>query len=92
MNTTGKSQLNEKEVLTDLLSYQKYITGVYNSDLLESATPEVKHLFLGLLEDEHRIQEDVFRAMYDRGLYPLETAEDKKLIETKQKFAQNVTV
>ncbi len=86
------NELSEKTVLTDLLSHQKFITGVYNSDLLESATPEVKKCFMGLLEDEHRIQEDVFRAMYDRGLYPLEQAEDQKLIQAKQKFGQNVTV
>ncbi len=86
------NELTEKTVLTDLLSHQKFITGVYNSDLLESATPEVKKCFLGLLEDEHRIQEDVFRAMYDRGLYPLEQAKDEKLAETKMKFSQNATV
>ncbi len=91
MNENYKA-LTEKEVLTDLLSYQKFITGVYNSDLLESATPEVKKCFMGLLEDEHRIQEEVFRAMYDRGLYPLEQAEEKKLTETKMKFSQNATV
>lgn len=84
--------LSDKEILTDLLSHQKFITGVYNTDLLESATPEVKRCFLGLLEDEHRIQEDVFRAMYDRGLYPLEEATAQKLTETKMKFAQNATV
>ncbi len=86
------NELSEKTVLTDLLSHQKFITGVYNSDLLESATPEVKKCFLGLLEDEHRIQEDVFRAMYDRNMYPLEQAEEKKLTEAKMKFSQNATV
>ncbi len=87
-----QNQLSDKEILTDLLSHQKFIAGAYNTDLLESATPEVKRCFLGLLEDEHRIAESVFRAMNDRGLYPLEQAEEQKLSQTKMKFAQNATV
>ena len=51
MDLNTKKELNEKETLTDLLSSQKFMTGVYNSDLLESATPEVKHLFLGILRN-----------------------------------------
>lgn len=92
MNTKNKAELDEKQTLTDLLSSQKFITGVYNSDLLESATPEVAHLFLGLLEDEHRIQNEIFAEMHSRGYYPIEPAEVEKLQKIKQQYAQPATV
>ena len=88
----AKAELDEKQTLTDLLSSQKFITGVYNSDLLESATPEVAHLFLGLLEDEHRIQNELFAEMHSRGYYPIEPAEVEKLQKIKQQYAQPATV
>ena len=92
MNLNTKTELNEKETLTDLLSSQKFMTSVYNSDLLESATPEVKRLFFGILEDEHRIQQEIFTEMSSRGYYQVEAAEEQKLQKTKQQYAQYATV
>lgn len=92
MNLNTKTELNEKETLTDLLSSQKFMTSVYNSDLLESATPEVKRLFFGILEDEHRIQQEIFTEMSSRGYYQVEAAEEQKLQKTKQQYAQPMTV
>ena len=82
----------DQQKLTDLLNSQKFMTGVYNSDLLESATPEVKRLFFGILEDEHRIQQEIFTEMNSRGYYQVEAAEEQKLQKTKQQYAQSVTV
>ncbi|MBO5305772.1 MAG: spore coat protein, partial [Clostridia bacterium] len=66
--------MNEKIRLFDLLSAEKYLAGVYNSDLLESATPEVSSCLWGVLEDEHRIQKEIFEELSARGLYPTEKA------------------
>lgn len=92
MNLQTQKGLDEKETLSDLLSSQKFMTSVYNSDLLESATPEVKRLFFGILEDEHRIQQEIFAEMSSRGYYQVEAAETEKLQKTKQQYAQHVTV
>lgn len=92
MNLQKKTELDEKQTLTDLLSAQKFITSVYNSDLLESATPEVERLFFGILEDEHRIQQQLFQEMNNRGYYPVEPAEEQKLQKVKQQYAQPAMV
>lgn len=85
-------KMNEQEKLTDLLSSQKFLTAAYNSYCCESATPAVRSSLFSILEDEHRIQEEIFNEMNTRGYYPLEKAEDTKLNAEKQKFAQKATV
>ena len=80
----------EKEILTDLLSTQKYTTASYNTSLLESATPEVMSCFKNLLEEEHRIQETVFNMMHSKGLYPTPTAEERKISEAKETYGKKV--
>jgi len=90
MNTN--CTMDEKIRLFDLLSAEKFLAGVYNSDLLESATPEVSSCFMNLLEDEHRVQKEIFEELSSRGLYPTEKAPDDKLNQTKMKYAQKVSV
>ena len=74
MNENKK--LTEKERMDDALTSQKYITGEYNTYVNEAATPEVKNLFLNILNDEHRIQHEVWEEMNTRGWYPVEKAEE----------------
>ncbi len=90
MNTN--CTMDEKIRLFDLLSSEKFLAGVYNSDLLESATPEVSSCLMNLLEDEHRIQREIFEELSARGLYPTEKAPEDKINQTKMKYSQKVTV
>ena len=78
---------NEEQKLTDLLSTQKFLTGAYNSYYCEAATGSVKNCLSSILQDEHRIQEEIFNEMNNRGWYPLEKAEEAKLNSARQKFS-----
>ena len=82
---------NEEQKLTDLLSTQKFLTGAYNSYYCEAATGAVKNCLSSILQDEHRIQEEIFNEMNNRGWYPLEKAEEAKLNSAKQKFSASAT-
>ena len=84
--------MNEQEKLTDLLSSQKNLTGLYNSFCNESATPAVRSGLFSILEDEHRIAQEIFSEMSTRGYYPVEKAEETKIDSAKQKFGKTVTV
>ena len=88
----NQCKMNEQEKMNDLLSTQKFLTGVYNSYCNEAATSAVRSTLTSILADEHRIQEEIFNEMNARGYYPLEKAEDNKISSTKQKFAQKATV
>ncbi len=91
MNNCNQS-MNEKERMTDLLCSQKFVTGVYNSYCNETATPAMRSCLCSILQDEHRIQEEIFNEMSSKGFYKVEKAEDTKLNAEKQKFAQTATV
>lgn len=92
MMENNMSTMNEQQKLTDLLCSQKFLTGTYDSYCCESATESVKSTLSSILEDEHRIQQEIFTEMNNRGFYPLEKAEETKLDSTKQKFAKSVTM
>lgn len=81
-----KQPLEEKEMITDVLSSQKSMTGFYNTFTNECATPEIRDQFMSLLTEEHQIQSDVFDEMHKRGWYPTPAADQQKIQQAKQKF------
>lgn len=91
METKQTVAFNEEQRMTDLLSTQKFLTGAYNSYYCEAATGTVKNCLSSILQDEHRIQEEIFNEMSNRGWYPLEKAEEAKINSAKQKFSQSAT-
>ena len=86
-----EKNLNEQEKLTDLLSSQKYLTGVYNSFCNEASTGVIRSCLSSILQDEHRIGEELFQEMNTRGWYRTEAAEEPKINAAKQKFSASVS-
>ena len=84
--------MTEQEMMTDLLFGEKFMTSVYNTFCCEAATPAVKSCLMSLLQETHRMQQDLFSEMSARGWYKTEPAEDNKLMQEKQKFGQAATV
>ena len=76
-----------KEVLGDCLSSQKQITAAYNTFAGECVDPRLRSAFLNILDEEHRIQADLFNDMTARGWYQVEPAQQQKVMQAKQKFA-----
>ena len=91
VQTKACTTLSEQEKMTDLLSGQKYPTSIYTGYCCEAATPSVKGCLSSILQDEHRIQEEIFTAMNTRGWYPTEKAEETKLNAAKMQFSGDVT-
>ena len=81
----------DKDKMNDLLSAEKFLAGNYNTFLLESATPEVKHCLLSLLQDTHSMQQQIFVEMQSRGWYQTPKAEEQKLMQAKQTFGGSVS-
>ena len=86
-----KQQLySEKEILGDALTAEKTATNNYNTFANECVHDNVRQEILHCLEQEHEIQQDVFRMMHDKGYYPTPAAQEQKVQEAKQKFSQCV--
>ena len=76
----------EKEILGDALATAKFSTDNYNTFSNECAHENVRTTMLRILNDEHEIQKEVFHMMVSKGYYPTPAAEEKKIMEAKQKF------
>lgn len=79
----------DKEILNDGLCAQKATTGKLNLAATECVHKDLRKKILDVLDEEHSIQYDVFSMMHERGWYQTPVAEEKKVAEAKQKFAQS---
>lgn len=79
--------LTEKEILADCLTSQKQTTASYNMYAGECANEQLRNAFLNILDDEHRIQADIFTDMNTNGWYPVQPADQQKLQQAKQQFS-----
>ena len=79
----------DKEILNDGLSTQKATTDKFNTAANECVHEELRDKILNVLNQEHSIQYEVFNMVHQRGWYQTPAAEEKKVSEAKQKFAQS---
>jgi len=86
MNTMNKPAFGDQDILTDMLSTQKFVTDGYNTYSNECATQALRTDFMNILKEEHCIQSDVFSEMQKRGWYPTEAADQNKVNQAKQKY------
>lgn len=77
-----------KEVLGDCLNSQKQITSSYNTYAGECVNPQLRNAFLNILDEEHRIQADIFTDLNSRGWYMPEQADQQKIRQTWDKLNQ----
>ena len=90
-NENAVSQnLDDREILTDVLTSQKQISAVYNTGGSECVNEKLRCDFLNILRDEHNMQSGVFTQMQQRGWYPTAAAEQQKIDETRTKY-QNIS-
>ena len=80
--------MGEKEILEDGLISQKHITENYNLFAGECVNEQLRSTFLNILDEEHRIQADLFCTMQNNGWYQVEPAQPQKITELRQKFSQ----
>ena len=85
-NNMFKSELNEQEMMTDVLTSQKSITDKYNTFTNECANQQIRNDFMNILNDEHKIQFEIFDEMNKRGWYPVDKAEQNQINQVKQKY------
>lgn len=83
---TNQMMFSDKDRLQDALSSQKHATDGYNTFTNECVTPQLRGIFMSLLQEEHDIQNEVFTEMQKRGWYQVQPAEQQKIQQTKTKF------
>ena len=79
----------DKEILGDGLSTQKATTEKFNTFAGECVHDSLRDTMMNILVQEHGITTEVFNMMHQRGMYETPPAEEKKIMEAKQKFSQS---
>ena len=87
MQGQNTKMLTEKEILQDCLSSQKFTTSSLNTWAGECVCEQLRSAFLNILDDEHRIQADIFNDMSSKGWYPTQPADQQQLQQVKQKYS-----
>lgn len=83
-------QFTDKEILADGLAAQKSAADKFNTFAGECVHDNLRNTMKDILEQEHCISNDVFQMMHQRGMYETPPAEEKKIMEAKQKFSNSV--
>ena len=86
---TGTQMLSEKQILQDSLISQKQMTGAYNTFAGECVCEQLRCAMLNILDDEHKIQSDIFSTMQTNGWYQVEQADQQKIQQTRQKLSSS---
>jgi len=78
----SKTQImDDKLILTDMLTHLKYLLTQYGTAFKESSCPKMRQLVTKLSGAMGEKQFEVFDYMYKSGMYPVENAEAKKVKE-----------
>jgi len=82
----GGSNMDDKTIVDDCLSTQKFLTSQQNTYAGESASNELRSDLLNILNEEQQLQAQLFQAASQRGWYNPKRASDQEIAETQSKF------
>ena len=78
--------MDDKNIMENLLLTTKGICDLYLHGTIESNTQSVHSTFDNALQQSLQIQDTIYQKMSEKGWYPTEIAEQKKIDKVKEKF------
>lgn len=78
--------MSEQEILTDLLTSEKYLTSTVNTFITESTCANLRQNLKTILTEEHSIHENLYNIMNQKGWYPTSDAEAQEVQKVKGRF------
>lgn len=82
---------DDKTMMTDMLSTQKFIASNYNNYAGECASKQSKSKLMKILSEEHDIQFKIFENMQAKGWYETTPAPRDKLNQAVQTHISSAT-
>lgn len=86
----SENVLNEKDVLTDILTGEKDLVKLYGSGITEAVAKEVKKTFKTNMFETAEDQQTIFNAMQKEGYYQPKPADKAVIDEKKESFCQSM--
>jgi spore coat protein CotF len=84
--TQAAEILSEQDFLKDALICQKQVSSAYNTYAGECVSEMLRSTMLGILNEEHQIQAELFSELQSRGWYQPEQVDQQNIVQTKQKL------
>ena len=78
--------MQDREIMDDILAAEKHAAVNYSIFANECATESVRVDVMNIMNDQHKLQSEIFDFMSTRGWYAPEAAETQKIQKAKQKF------
>ncbi|WIV13807.1 spore coat protein [Proteiniborus sp. MB09-C3] len=66
---TGMTNQQDADLCTDLLSTEKYVSGVYNTAIFEFRDPSIRQALNHIQKEEQQHGEQIFNYMQSKGMY-----------------------
>lgn len=82
----NRSAMEDRNIFRDMLFSQKMMTESYNTFANETLTPALRDEFLNLLNDEHKMEGEIFDEIRARGWYPTVPADPQKADQILKKY------
>ncbi|HHT02135.1 MAG TPA: spore coat protein [Firmicutes bacterium] len=82
----NSNRLSDKAICIDCLNNEKYITSVLNSHASESASPQLRQIYIDLNRSCHQNEERIFSFMQQRGWYQVQSADPQQVHQTRSEF------
>ena len=79
--------MEDRDLMENELLVIKGVCDLYLHGAIESTTAEVHCAFKEALNESLNIQNHIYNLMAEKGWYKTDTAEQQKLYETKNKYA-----
>ncbi|MBC8529989.1 spore coat protein [Christensenellaceae bacterium NSJ-44] len=88
MNENPFVQLTEQDMLTDLLSQEKQIVGLYSVAITEASTPEFRQVLGNNFTNTTQDQYQTFDYMQQKGFYKIKQAQAQDIDQAKQTYCK----
>lgn len=79
-------EFNDRDRINDMMATEKYLSMGYNIGVFEANDDELRQELLGCLNETHEFQRHLFQAMFDRGWYKMETANEDAVHKSATDF------
>lgn len=79
-------EMNERDWINDILSYEKYLTSGYGIGLNEMQNPALHTTIQKLLVEAHDMQYQLFDLMFQKGWYKMKAADSQEINQARQQF------
>ncbi len=84
-------QMNDRDRLNDILSFEKYLSYGYNTGLNEMQNPQLHKAVQDILVDVHQMQTQIFDHMFQKGWYKMKAADMQDISQAHTQFTNYKT-